>query len=197
MAASISFRSPFTLLKSLFKPELSKIEINVIGRKVKNPEDFADAIRSICLSALGDSPSIEHFLRKLELPTTLCLLAQHKKDYVACLYGTSIPFSRGDIFNLNVLECKLGYPSADIIKKFRKQISLIFQEHFPKTAFFTCVITEANSRMIETCEKLGLKTLGSTIDINGASVHFYGKRVNGNADVALPSYEEFMQIRPL
>lgn len=172
-----------------------EVDIEVVNPSASNLIDIAQTVRSICSSALGNPPSLDFFLQKLESPKTLCLLGKHKENDIACLYGTLFPFPRGHIFHLTFLGRKIEYPSIRILEKFNGQVSRILQR-FPQIDYFTLCVGAENGRMVESCEKLGLQKLDFIEKgPEETPIYFYGKKTNAHSDVAPPSYEEFNQAR--
>lgn len=171
------------------------VEVEEVEPETNNLREAAEAVHAICLSALGDPPPVDYFLQKLKSTDTFCLLAKHEKTYIACAYGTLIPFSRGNIFHCNILGRKISYPSTHILEKFGEQLNRIFQR-FSQIDYFTLLVELDNCRMIEPYEKQGFRTTGKAEKgPKGTSVYFYLKKADPNSEIEPPSFEEFSEAR--
>ena len=189
----------FTFITIINLINSKKQDFDITFEEVKpdqdNLEAIAEAVHSICTCALGKPPSIGDFLNKIKSPDTFLMMAKHSKDYIACAYGTLIPFSRGNIFHFNILARKISYPSIHILDKFNKHLPLLFQR-FPKINFFTLNVKLSNSRMIEPYEKQRFQNQGLVKSgPDGVPAYFYVKKIDPNCLIEPPSYAEFKIAR--
>lgn len=155
--------------------------------------EVAEAIHSISLSSLGCTPGVEFFQRILASPNTFCLLAQDRKNFIACTYGTYVELTTVNLFHLNFLGRKIEYPSIHILEKMHGELKRI-HHRFPNIHYLTLCVQVSNARMIQLYRSLGFQEISyvenGTI---GEPVYFFGKKIDQNSNVEPPSYLEFRE----
>lgn len=63
--------------------------VNVVEVDPKNSDlsKVAEAIHTIVLSSLGNSPGASLFRTVIFSPNTMCLMAQERETFIACMYS--------------------------------------------------------------------------------------------------------------
>jgi hypothetical protein len=183
----------FNTIIDLMNSGREAFEVNVVEVDPKNSDlpNIAEAIHSIALSSLGNSPGASLFQTVISSPNTMCLLAKERETFIACTYGSYLQTAQTKFFHLNFLGRLVEYPSIHILEKLQLEANRI-KNRFPEVQYITLCTSATNDHMIPIYKTHGFEEIEYIeAGFKNEPTYFFAKKLDPNTTTKAPSYLEY------